>query len=234
MSSDRPEDSNHLDASFDANASFESCTSQHLQMYSSEHRDDDLTVDSPARRSSLESQVGQKRKRSAEADDCKVPILVKHQEHAAELLQGLSQLFQDESLCDVTIRVEDEDFRAHRVILASSSDFFKILLVGGFRESKEEVIKLEGVDKRSFKWILDFIYNGQLVLHGTEELVNLLVASEHLGFSSVRSICVQRLQQRLDLPNALKLRLFGQEVGCQELIEAASEVLCRSSALARD
>eukprot|EP00960_Hanusia_phi_P030044 748353-Hanusia_phi.AAC.1 len=224
MSSDRPDDGNHLHVSFDANASFESCTSEQLQAYSSEHRDDDLSIDSPARRSSFESKVGQKRKRAPEGDDCKVPILVKHPEHAAELLNGLSHLFHDESLCDITIRVEDETFRAHRVILASSSDFFKILLVGGFKESKEEEIKLEGVDKRSFKWILDFIYNGQLVLHGTEELVNLLVASEHLGFSSVRSICVQRLQQRLDLPNALKLRMFGQEVGCQELIEAASEV----------
>lgn len=49
----------------------------------------------------------------------------------------------------------------------------------------------------------------QVIASDVTELLHLLVASEHLQIESVRDLCVQRLQQRLDLPNALKVRLFS-------------------------
>jgi len=45
--------------------------------------------------------------------------------HASAVLHGLHALYDDDSLCDVTVRVDGEDFRAHRVVLAASSDFLR-------------------------------------------------------------------------------------------------------------
>ena len=45
--------------------------------------------------------------------------------HAAAVLCGLHALYDERSLCDVTVRVDGEDFRAHRVVLAASSDFLR-------------------------------------------------------------------------------------------------------------
>ena len=47
--------------------------------------------------------------------------------HAPMILSGLQQLYNDRNLCDVTIRVDGEDFRAHRVVLAASSDFLRLI-----------------------------------------------------------------------------------------------------------
>lgn len=70
-----------------------------------------------------------------------------------------------------------------------------------------QAVKLEGVDARSFETILNFIYTSQVVVEDVTELLHLLVASEHLDVHAVRDLCVQRLQQRLDLPNALQARI---------------------------
>ena len=75
-----------------------------------------------------------------------------------------------------------------------------------------QAVKLEGVDARSFETILNFIYTSQVVVEDVTELLHLLVASEHLDVHAVRDLCVQRLQQRLDLPNALQARTRSQTV----------------------
>jgi hypothetical protein len=72
------------------------------------------------------------------------------------------------------------------------------------RRLVSQAVKLEGVDARSFETILNFIYTSQVVVEDVTELLHLLVASEHLDVHAVRDLCVQRLQQRLDLPNALQ------------------------------
>jgi len=45
-----------------------------------------------------------------------------------ELLSGLNELRQHEHFCDVTLKVESHCLPAHKVILASSSAYFKAML----------------------------------------------------------------------------------------------------------
>ena len=52
-------------------------------------------------------------------------IVVRSEAHAVGVLGGLQELYLDSSLCDVTLRVDGEDFSAHRVVLAASSDFLR-------------------------------------------------------------------------------------------------------------
>lgn len=52
-------------------------------------------------------------------------FVVRASGHASAVLHGLHTLYDDDSLCDVTVRVDGEDFRAHRVVLAASSDFLR-------------------------------------------------------------------------------------------------------------
>jgi hypothetical protein len=54
-------------------------------------------------------------------------VLCRSETHAPAVLSGLQQLYHEDNLCDVTIRVDGEDFRAHRVVLAASSDFLRFV-----------------------------------------------------------------------------------------------------------
>mmetsp|Transcript_71769 Transcript_71769/g.149876 ORF Transcript_71769/g.149876 Transcript_71769/m.149876 type:complete len:624 (-) Transcript_71769:225-2096(-) len=166
-----------------------------------------------------------KRRRITNAVEDGSSVKVHSNQHPFDLIKGLAGLYESQSLCDVTLRVDGEDFKAHRVVLAAASDFLRVLLVGGWKESKEEVVNLKGIDGKAFRAILKYLYSGELVATGVEELLNILVASEHVGIHTVRDLCVQRLQQLLDLPNALQMWVFAQQVQCIELEAVAAEVV---------
>jgi len=166
-----------------------------------------------------------KRRRTCSAADNETELKTYSDQHPHDLLKGLCGLYDSQSLCDVTLRVDGQDFSAHRVVLAAASDFLRVLLVGGWKESKEDVVQLQGIDGQAFGSILRFLYSGELAAKGVEELLNILVASEHIGIHAVRDLCVQRLEQLLDLPNALQMWVFAQQVGCIELEAVASEVV---------
>ena len=53
-------------------------------------------------------------------------MLLEWPEHDRELVAGLSQLHQLDAFCDVTLSAEGRQIKAHRVILASASTYFKV------------------------------------------------------------------------------------------------------------
>lgn len=44
--------------------------------------------------------------------------------HAKSILNSMNSLRKSSTLCDVTLRVEQKDFPAHRIVLAACSDYF--------------------------------------------------------------------------------------------------------------
>lgn len=44
--------------------------------------------------------------------------------HAKSILNAMNALRKSNTLCDITLRVENTDFPAHRIVLAACSDYF--------------------------------------------------------------------------------------------------------------
>lgn len=44
--------------------------------------------------------------------------------HAKSILNAMNLLRKSNTLCDITLRVENTDFPAHRIVLAACSDYF--------------------------------------------------------------------------------------------------------------
>lgn len=59
-------------------------------------------------------------------------------------LQGFEMFRADETLCDVVLVPGDSDetFRVHRVIMASSSDYFKAMFTGGGNHRSHSVVEM--------------------------------------------------------------------------------------------
>lgn len=58
----------------------------------------------------------------------------------------------------------DNRFPAHKVILASRSDYFRALLYGGLKESQQSEIHMKSATIEAFKGLLKYIYTGQISL----------------------------------------------------------------------
>jgi len=112
-------------------------------------------------------------------------MVVSAPEHAATLAAGFQRLRESGQLCDVTVWVDGKDFKAHRAVLAASSDMLNVMLLGQWADSNDEVIKLYGVDRNSFEHLLNFMYKGSVVVDKLDDILNLLLSSEHLGMATV-------------------------------------------------
>ena len=75
----------------------------------------------------------------------------------------LSAMRASGKLCDVTVRAADgEEFAAHRLVLAASSDYLDALFSSGMADSDLDVVNLTDVPSAAFSAVLTFIYDSSV------------------------------------------------------------------------
>ncbi|XP_061899170.1 zinc finger and BTB domain-containing protein 24-like isoform X1 [Entelurus aequoreus] len=104
----------------------------------------------------------------------KMTLTATSSSHKTSILSKLDRLRKRDVLCDITLMVEDEHFRAHKALLAASSDYFSQLFTnqdhGG---GGGATCRLDGVAASMCGAVLDFIYSAQVCVEkgGTRQLL---------------------------------------------------------------
>lgn len=80
--------------------------------------------------------------------------------YARLILAQINKMRLRTDFCDVGLKVGEQVFRVHRLVLAASSPYFSALFSGGMREADKEEVQILGVDTVVFEVLLDFIYTG--------------------------------------------------------------------------
>uniref|UniRef100_A0A8D2NIB5 Kelch like family member 34 n=1 Tax=Zonotrichia albicollis TaxID=44394 RepID=A0A8D2NIB5_ZONAL len=103
-------------------------------------------------------------------------------------------------LCDILLKVKENEFPAHKSLLACSSDYFRAMFKSYTQESKASVIHLQVVSPTGLQHILDFIYTSLLPL-SFESLEDTLEAASYLQVTDAIGLCNQYLVKNLALEN---------------------------------
>ncbi|XP_075717697.1 myoneurin isoform X2 [Rhinoderma darwinii] len=113
-----------------------------------------------------------------------------HVEHCKRLLDTLKNQRDAGFLCDITIMIGDFQYKAHRNVLASFSEYFRAL----FKDTMDCSILLdqEQVTPVGFQTMLDFVYSGDLHFDRCH-LEEILTAAEYLRLEEVVSMCRTKL-----------------------------------------
>ena len=98
------------------------------------------------------------------------------------LSESILDIRTSEEFFDVTIACDDEQLKAHKVILASSSPWFRSVL--SRNPHAHPLIYLKGVKFNDLKSILTFIYNGEVNVQ-TADLKSFLDAAKDLNIKSL-------------------------------------------------
>ncbi|KAM5163143.1 myoneurin [Mantella aurantiaca] len=110
-------------------------------------------------------------------------------DHCQQLLDKLNQQREAGFLCDCTILIDGVQYKAHRNVLASFSEYFRAL----FQNTLESTVLLDQklVTPTGFQTMLDFIYSGELHFNrcNPEEIYK---AAEFLRVDKVISICIPK------------------------------------------
>lgn len=137
-----------------------------------------------------------------------------------ETLECMDQLRRNEELCDVELVVDNQCFRAHRVVLAASSMYFRAMFCRQMAESGQRRIVIQGVEADALAALIKFAYTCVLEIN-EENAQSLLAASNFLQMLHARGACCHFLKERLDIVNCLDVADFAEFQSCEDLLEAA-------------
>jgi len=116
------------------------------------------------------------------------------------LLKDMNKLYATRATTgDISINVHGKQLKAHKVILSSRSDVFRMLLEAKARdEQPSNVIEIEDFQFEVVEAIIEFAYTGatsKIAEHGLE----IMKAADFFNFVDLRNICERHLEQCLDL-----------------------------------
>ncbi|XP_061858102.1 transcription regulator protein BACH1 isoform X1 [Colius striatus] len=112
--------------------------------------------------------------------------------HSTNILLSLDDQRKQDILCDVTILVEDQRFRAHKAVLAACSSYFLSRIVG--QVDTDLIITLpEEITLKGFSPLLQFAYTAKLVLN-KDNVSEVCKCAEFLGVRNIEESCFQFLK----------------------------------------
>ncbi|NXP55025.1 KLH34 protein, partial [Heliornis fulica] len=120
--------------------------------------------------------------------------------HCTAVLAQYQTLRAEGFLCDILLKVKENEFPAHKSLLACSSDYFRAMFKSYTQESKASVIHLQVISPTGLQHVLDFIYTSLLPL-SFESLEDTLEAASYLQVTDAISLCSQYLVNNLALEN---------------------------------
>uniref|UniRef100_A0A5F9CV28 Kelch like family member 12 n=1 Tax=Oryctolagus cuniculus TaxID=9986 RepID=A0A5F9CV28_RABIT len=140
--------------------------------------------------------------------------------HAKSILNSMNALRKSSTLCDVTLRVEQKDFPAHRIVLAACSDYFCAMFTSELSEKGKPYVDIQGLTASTMEILLDFVYT-ETVHVTVENVQELLPAACLLQLKGVKQACCEFLESQLDPSNCLGIRDFAETHNCVDLMQAA-------------
>ena len=129
------------------------------------------------------------------------------------LLDSLNEMRSTREHCDVFLRVKEQSFPAHRVVLASSSSYFRAMFSpsSSFTEAGNSEICLKSVDKRAVREVLDYFYTGSLEFNRLN-FENVLILANLWDVPFLLSSSEDFIRQELHVSNCLGMQLLVKKL----------------------
>jgi speckle-type POZ protein len=151
----------------------------------------------------------------------------------SNITQQLGKLLETKEEADVTFKVGEEEFPAHRIVLAMRSPVLKAQLYGPMKE-KDDMPCIPIVDMQPdvFRALLHFIYTDSLPsmddLDGDDkkELTrHLLVAADRYAMDRLKRMCENILRKGLDVNSVATTLALADQHNCEVLKEACTRFM---------
>ena len=146
--------------------------------------------------------------------------------HSEILLSKCAQFREEGEFIDVRLKVGEDVFPAHRIVLAANSDYFHAMFACGMKESNQEVIELkdESISAAALKIVMDSMYSEDLHVND-ENVFEVLLAADNLQVTNVVEQCCNYLQTefvklRFDVQTYCRICTVADRHGLTDLQEA--------------
>ncbi|GER34946.1 BTB/POZ and MATH domain-containing protein 3 [Striga asiatica] len=145
----------------------------------------------------------------------------------SDMGQSLKHLLESEIGCDVTFRLGEESFKAHKLILAARSPVFKAQFFGLVGNLDSNEVELEDVEPSIFKALLQFIYSDEFPnFHEITSsasapsailMQHLLAAADRFGLDRLKQLCEVKLCEEVCADTVATTLSLAEQHHCMQL-----------------
>ncbi|XP_053285984.1 zinc finger and BTB domain-containing protein 7A isoform X1 [Pleuronectes platessa] len=129
------------------------------------------------------------------------PVGIPFPEHSADILGSLNKQRLSGLLCDVLLVTQDQEFPAHRSVLASCSSYFHKLFTSGAAADQQNIYNIDFAPAEALGALLDFAYTATLTVSHSS-VADILAAARLLEISPVQDVCTHLLDTKVLSPPA--------------------------------
>lgn len=141
------------------------------------------------------------------------------------MFANFSKCKEENLFCDVTLKVSDEDFPVHKLMLASASKYFKALFTTNMQERRRNVIEIKEITSFAMKICVGFIYSGKLECLQLNQVDEVLNAACMFQIWELREICFKRLEENLEAGNCIGYWQLAEKYEYEPLRRKAARFL---------
>lgn len=139
------------------------------------------------------------------------------------LSKDFKNLFSNTDTCDVTFQVEDQSYKAHKVVLIARSPVFAAMFRHNSLEKQTGIITIPDCDADSFQKFLEFLYSGKLEDISFSTAMHLYKTSEKYDVEELKYFCVEYMEQYLDEDNVCDVMFLADMYDDTKLMAAAHD-----------
>ncbi|XP_057996751.1 ARM REPEAT PROTEIN INTERACTING WITH ABF2 isoform X3 [Hevea brasiliensis] len=129
------------------------------------------------------------------------------------------QYVNNSTLADVTFLVEGKRFYAHRICLLASSDAFRAMFDGGYRERDAKDVEIPNIRWDVFELMMRFIYTGSVDVD-IEIAQDLLKAADQYLLEGLKRLCECTIAQDISVENVSLMYELSEGFNARSLMEA--------------
>ena len=148
-----------------------------------------------------------------ESDDKVLQVIGNHEKDSFLVFHEMREF---DELCDITLKVNGKEIRAHRVVLAACSSYFRAMLTTGFLESNLGTITLQDCEENAVEELVEFLYTCKLNLNESN-VEGILAAAALFQLQLVVQKCADFLETLIRIENCLGIQSLAMQYSLGKL-----------------
>ncbi|KAK3732611.1 hypothetical protein QZH41_016081, partial [Actinostola sp. cb2023] len=136
--------------------------------------------------------------------------------HEKRAFQVFKELKEYDELLDVTLKVDDKEIKAHRIVLAACSPYFRAMLTAGFAETFMSTISLRDCNPESVQHMIDYFYSCKLTIT-QDNIEGILSTASLFEIPEVVQECGEFMVEEIQLDNCLGIQSLASQYSLTSL-----------------
>lgn len=138
------------------------------------------------------------------------------------LSDDFEKLFLHERDCDVSIKVKDKIFKAHKLIVKARSETIASMLPDDTAEKNFDVIKID-CEPEAFEIVLLYLYSGKTEKLSDTNMLDVYYVAESYDITDLKSECVSYVKRSMTVKNISSIIQFAKKHAVDELLSCATD-----------